>query len=87
MDCSLINYQDVLYRVDGNTELLQKIVDLYMKLSPSLLLRIEEGIQEQNGLQVRQAAHNLKGMVSNFAALPVIEAILNVEKMGESEDF
>ncbi len=87
VNCFSINRQELLQRVDGNLDLLAKIVKLFTKITPVLLMRIEDGIKRNDRKQIKQAAHNLKGMVSNFSANSVVEAAEAVEMLGETRDF
>ncbi len=87
MDYFPINYQELIYRVNGNFALLNQIVALFFKIYPDLLKRLEEGIAKSDGRQVRHAAHTLKGMISNFAASTVVDAVRALEMVGESGDF
>lgn len=87
MDYFPINYQELMFRVNGNFALLNQIVSLFFKIYPDLLKRLEEGIDKNDGRQVRHAAHTLKGMISNFAATTVVDSIRALEMMGENCDF
>lgn len=87
MGCSPINHQELMNRVDGNVNLLDQMVKLFFKVSPVLIMRIEDGILRHDVEQVRHAAHNLKGMVSNFASSAIVDTIQTIESIGESKDF
>lgn len=85
--CSMIDYQELMYRVDGNKELLKQIIKLFLKTSPVLIMRIEDGIKRNDGRQVQHAAHLLKGMIGNFAAHSVMETAKAVEEKAKIDDF
>ncbi|MBN2328562.1 MAG: hypothetical protein JXR73_15575 [Candidatus Omnitrophica bacterium] len=84
---NIVNVQDLLHRVNGNFDLLNRIVILYNKRSPELVKKIREGIHRKDPYLVRYAAHNLRGMVSNFASVSALQAALLMEQAGEKGDF
>jgi two-component system, sensor histidine kinase and response regulator len=83
----MIDYQELMYRVDGNKDLLNQIIKLFLKTSPVLLMRIEDGIKRSDSRQVQHAAHLLKGMIGNFAAHSVMEKAKAVEDKAKTDDF
>lgn len=85
--CSMIDYRELMCRVDGNTDLLKQIIKLFLKTAPVLIMRIEEGIRSNNGRQVQHAAHLLKGMISNFAAHTVTATAKEIEENAKCGDL
>ncbi|MGC9329049.1 MAG: Hpt domain-containing protein, partial [Candidatus Hinthialibacter sp.] len=63
------------------------IVNLYNKRSPELVTKIRDGIRRKDPYLLRHAAHNLRGMVSNFASESALQAAHLIEQAGEKEDF
>ncbi len=87
IDCAFIDREEIMQRVDGNLDLLSKIVQLYNKAIPGFVERIETGIESNNGEIIKNVSHNLKGMISNFAAPAAVKAANALELAGESCDF
>jgi len=48
---------------------------------------IQSAIHQQDAVRLRQAAHTLKGEVSNFGARAAVEAALRLEMMGRDEEL
>jgi two-component system, sensor histidine kinase and response regulator len=73
--------------VGGDTPLLRELVRIYNESSPELLRNVDHAIANQDGKKLRDAAHALKGAVSNFAATPAVQACAELERMGSSGDL
>lgn len=79
---------DELKMVAGDApELLDEIVDAYLMQLPEFLDGIRQGILSQNGVQLNQAAHSLKGASYNMGALQVGELCASLEQQGLQNDF
>jgi HPt (histidine-containing phosphotransfer) domain-containing protein len=74
----------LLERVGGDRKALAELVRIFTEDAPKQVVRIRKAIRENDGAELRAAAHALKGAVSNFAAPPATEAALRLQKMGES---
>jgi two-component system, sensor histidine kinase and response regulator len=73
--------------VGGDSVLLRELVGIYNETSPELIRNIESAMREQNGKKLHDAAHALKGAVSNFAAIPAVQACAELERIGSSGDL
>lgn len=71
-----------LMRVEGDTELLVEIIEVFLDDSPRLLSRIREALKREDLKSLEQAAHTLKGSVGNFCAPVAYAAALKLEKIG-----
>ncbi|MDH3602199.1 MAG: Hpt domain-containing protein, partial [Candidatus Tectomicrobia bacterium] len=81
----LFDKTTTLHRVDGDRELLQEIVGLFGEECVQMMEAIHSAIRKQDALSLRQAAHTLKGEVSNFGAMAAVEAAMQLEMMGRDE--
>lgn len=79
--------EETLASVDGDRELLQEVVGMFIQEYPSSVAAIRKAIDEQNAHSLDRAAHTLKGMAGNFGAHIVVEAALKLEMMGKSGQF
>jgi HPt (histidine-containing phosphotransfer) domain-containing protein len=70
--------------IGGDTALLRELVRTYFETSPGLLEQIDRALAEGNAKQLRNAAHALKGAISNFAAVPAMQACATLERIGAS---
>jgi PAS domain S-box-containing protein len=77
----------VLNLVEGDRKLLQRMVRLFTDHTPKLLAEISEASSRRDGKALEQAAHKLKGSVSNFGATKAFDAASRLEVMGRDEDF
>jgi two-component system sensor histidine kinase/response regulator len=76
-----------LERVGGDLELLAELAGLFLDDHPKLLAAIRAAIASGNHQALEQAAHTLKGSVSNFCARAAAEAALRLERMGREGDL
>jgi two-component system sensor histidine kinase/response regulator len=86
-DDNVIDRLAMLAQVDGDQELLGELVTLFRETYPALLADLREGIREHAGTRVREAAHSLKGAVSNFQVTTAVELAQSLELMGRSGDL
>jgi CheY-like chemotaxis protein len=84
---AVFDRQAVLERVDGDKELLQEIVDLFLAEAPELLSTIRESIACRDSITLEHVAHSLKGTVSSLGAGAAREAALRLEIVGRSGDL
>jgi signal transduction histidine kinase/CheY-like chemotaxis protein/HPt (histidine-containing phosphotransfer) domain-containing protein len=73
---------EVLARVEGDRELLRKMVQLFAGQAGKLLAEIQAAITHGNGPALERAAHKLKGSLGNFAAHRALEIAGGLELMG-----
>jgi CheY-like chemotaxis protein len=78
-DEQVYDQQAVLGNAQGNTELVRELAELLNTESAELMSRIEVGFANGDYQQVQQAAHSLKGAVSNFRAEEAVTAAAYVE--------
>jgi len=76
------NIADALHRVEGDTELLGELAQMFVEEHGTLVDQIATGIAAGDGETVTRAAHSLKGSVGNFSAKPAFDAALKVEIAG-----
>jgi HPt (histidine-containing phosphotransfer) domain-containing protein len=75
-----------LARVDGDTTLMQELVELFLIDGPQRLKRIEEAIHEADWQALERAAHALKGAVGNFCATRAFDLTLHLESLARCGD-
>ncbi|MFP4054865.1 MAG: ABC transporter substrate binding protein [Phycisphaerae bacterium] len=73
---------DALHRVEGDTELLGELAQMFVQEYGTLVDQIATGIAAGDGETVTRSAHSLKGSVGNFSAKPAFDAALKVEMAG-----
>jgi len=78
------NPEELLARLDHDAELLQDLVAIFKKEFPSSLEALRQAVDSGDGKRVATAAHTLKGMLSNLAAVKSAGAAARLEQMGRS---
>jgi len=73
--------------VDGNQELLTRVVRRFLESGPQLLSQIGDALARGDSKAVEFHAHKLKGGVSNFFAQAAWNAALRLETMGQNRDL
>jgi two-component system sensor histidine kinase/response regulator len=76
-----------LSRVGGDAELLKEIAILFLDDYPKSLNELREAINTGDAKRVERSAHGLKGSVSNFGARPAVDAAMQLETMGRSQQL
>ena len=79
--CALLN------RLDGDSQLLSELIEIYLSQSPSLLAAAQRALQEKNGRELARVAHCIKGSAGNFLARATLETAGRLEAFAEQEDF
>ena len=78
---------DFLATLDGDQTLLQCVVDLFVRDFPHTLEGLRGGVAREDAPAVAQAAHTLKGMISNFYAGPALTAARRLETISRTGDL
>ncbi|MFQ5742431.1 MAG: histidine kinase N-terminal 7TM domain-containing protein [Acidobacteriota bacterium] len=73
--------------VKGKSELLGKVVGVFLDDYPGVMARLDEAIARQDSAAVRQSAHRLKGSLGAVAAKAAWEMAQRLEAMGRDEDL
>jgi two-component system, sensor histidine kinase and response regulator len=68
-----------LDRVEGDRELLQELVNLFLEEYPQLVKEIREGLRCQDAKLVQRPAHSLKSALGNLSAVRSFEAAYRLE--------
>jgi HPt (histidine-containing phosphotransfer) domain-containing protein len=83
----MIDWPAVLKTVRGDDRLLQTIVEAASGEIPNLLAEIHRAAAAGESKALRLAAHTLKGSIRYFGARCVLEQVLRLETMGQSDDL
>jgi signal transduction histidine kinase/DNA-binding response OmpR family regulator/HPt (histidine-containing phosphotransfer) domain-containing protein len=71
-------------RVEGDAELFDEMIELYLSSSPLLLTEIESAVACRDGEKINRAAHTLKGVLKNMCAAACASAALELELIGKT---
>ena len=81
------NVEAALIQVDGNEELLRRLAQLFFDDCPMYLGGIEAAIAADDAAALTAEAHGLKGALNMLALSEPMEAALELEEMGKSNDL
>ncbi len=76
---SVLNLSEAMTNLDGDAELLQEIMDIFLETAGEQLQDIQNGIQAEDSKQVAVQAHGMKGGASNFCAKNFVRSALKLE--------
>ena len=76
------DHTEALSRVDGDTELLANLMDIFSTQAGPMLEAVRSAVSSNDPDKLEKAAHRLKGSVSIFGAHSVSQAAFELEKMG-----
>lgn len=80
VDAFLQNFQ-------GAEDLIEMIVEEFIKTYPDLVKQIESALKDREPQLLQISAHTLKGAVSNFKAGPTTDIAFELEKIGRSGEL
>ena len=83
----IIDRDQLLKQIGGNTESLKEIVELFAVESEKLLARIRDAIKKENPSDLQRAAHTLKGSIRLFGVERSADAALRLEIMGREKNL
>jgi CheY-like chemotaxis protein/HPt (histidine-containing phosphotransfer) domain-containing protein len=83
----ILDRNEALERVGGDTALLRELVELYLAESAHLRQDIARALQARDAPKLGRTAHTLKGAVSTFGAHAAREAAEQVELLGKKGDL
>ena len=74
-------------RVQGDEELLQEIVKLYLEDYPRMWSAVRDAVSRGDASALERAAHALKGSIANFETNATYNAALRLESLGRAGDL
>jgi two-component system, sensor histidine kinase and response regulator len=83
----VMNVDEFRNRTDGDASLMRELIDLFVSEYPRQLEDVRRAVRSRNVIDLRSAAHALKGTVGNFSAEPSMNAAASLEQMGRTGDL
>ena len=80
-----LNREKILARVDGDYDLFQELVDLFLADLPQRLDAIRTAVHSNDSTSLERSAHSLKGAVGNFGRTPAHRAAEQLEEIARSQ--
>ena len=84
---SVCDLDSALGAVDGDRDLLCRMIELFMMQCPTLLQEIGAALDKNDALALQRAAHTLRGSVCNFGAQRAYDAAASIERAGRERDW
>jgi signal transduction histidine kinase/CheY-like chemotaxis protein len=82
-----IDGASLLSNLDGDRELLRKLIERFTSDSPQQMSRIHAAINNRDAEELRLAAHSIKGSLGNFVATQACGLAQDLENAGRQADF
>ena len=82
-----IDRRELLDHLDGNVELLRKMIGLFFEGYPRYLADLEEAVEQSDAEALHRAAHSLKGPVAALSLTRALEWVLQLEDMSRQGDL
>jgi HPt (histidine-containing phosphotransfer) domain-containing protein len=82
MPRSLIDFAELLSRVENDRELMRDLLSICKEEFPRRRQALREAVEFLDAKQVASEAHALKGMLGNLAAREAAEAAARLEQLG-----
>ena len=84
---NVLDLELALSRVGGDKQLLREIAVLFIEECPRAFAEIQESVAAGDAPKLENAAHALKGSVSNFGARDAVAAAFRLEQMGRANQM
>ncbi len=86
MENEILDYQEVMERVENDRELLIELIEIFLDDCPPKIRKIREAAAGGDYTQMSDMAHSLKGSSGNLAAKKMSSLFLQIEQKGKSQD-
>jgi HPt (histidine-containing phosphotransfer) domain-containing protein len=84
---SVIDQTALWQRLEGDSELLRELLDGYRDFCPTVLAELRHAVETRNAGLVQQSAHQIKGVIANFAASEAYSSARDLERSGRNADL
>ncbi len=86
-DLAGVDTKALMDSIDGDTELLDTLIDLFLSNSTDLIEEMQQAIESEDCATICAVAHSLKGAVSTFSARNTLHAAMTVESLARDADL
>ncbi|HKX30189.1 MAG TPA: Hpt domain-containing protein [Blastocatellia bacterium] len=83
----VLDIQALMAIVDGDTDFLQNIVEVFLETYEGQIVDIREAIAHRNSDKLYKSAHSLKGALGAIYAKAAFESAMQLEIMGRTESW
>jgi HPt (histidine-containing phosphotransfer) domain-containing protein len=82
----VLNFPELLARVDNDRELLCELLELFKEESSNLLGSLKKAVSHEDMERVQTTGHTLRGMLANLSATRAAAAASRLEEIGTGGD-
>ena len=83
----IFDREELLMRIRGNTQLLDKLIALFIEKTPEELASLGQAVEEKNIEALRAQAHKMKGYFANIGAKRLEQMALQLQEAAEKGDM
>ena len=77
----------LLEQLEGDGQLLNSLIDVYLRQSPSLVAIACRALQEKNGWELARVAHTIRGSAGSFIAHASVQTAARLEALAQQGEF
>jgi chemotaxis protein histidine kinase CheA len=82
----VLNFPELLARVDNDRDLLRELLQLFKEESSNLLGSLKQAVSHEDMERVQMTGHTLRGMLANLSATRAAAAASRLEEIGTGGD-
>jgi HPt (histidine-containing phosphotransfer) domain-containing protein len=83
----IFDRQALLQRVDGDQELLEELVHIFLDHTPRQLHGLRQALEAGDASALQEQAHSIKGAAASLSAEAVRQAAGNLESAGKNQNL
>lgn len=87
MDNEVVGIKDVLYRIQGDKELLLELVQIFLEDTPRRFKEAALLIEKGDLVELSDVAHSIKGAASNIGANKLWKSFKELEEAAKQKDL
>jgi PAS domain S-box-containing protein len=80
-----LKWDKILARAAGDTEVLQEVIDIFLKDCPAMLSALKKAIDDRDPQKIEAAAHRLKGTIAVFEHRESYDFVSELEQSGKDK--
>ena len=86
-EMKIFNMEDLRDRLDGDKELMDSIIRIFLADLPKQMNRLREAFQQQDTVLLRERAHALKGAAGNVGAEVIHKISKEIEAVARGSEL
>ncbi len=83
----IFDRQALLERVEGDEELLEELVHIFLDHTPRQLDKLRQALEVGDASALREQAHTIKGAAASISAASLMAAAQQVESAGKNREL